>query len=317
MIKQLIITGDDFGYSRTVNEAIIRAHREGFLTSASLMPCGFDFDYAVKLAKETPSLSVGAHLCLLQGRAVLPHAKIPALTDADGNFHNNPLVAGVRFSLVPGIRRQIERELRAQMAKFLATGLRPTHINTHMHLHAHPMVFPIVAQLGREHGVRFLRVPRQDFNSLLIDRRFLVRKLARGLFLWVLNIGLQAKIERANLRHPDALYGLLQSGHLDERYLMRLLQRLDEGVTEIYFHPGADDDPILQRWQPDYDHAAETAALLSPRVKKLLHELGIQLIGFEGAIYPLATASGSAAVVPAKGTPPAGPRQTETGDSAS
>lgn len=316
-MKQLIITGDDFGYSRTVNDAIIRARREGFLTSASLMPCGFDFDYAVELAKETPSLSVGAHLCLLQGRAVLPHAKIPALTDADGNFHNNPLVAGVRFFLVPGIRQQIERELRAQMTKFLATGLRPTHINTHMHLHAHPVVFPIVAQIGHEHGIRFLRVPRQSFGSLLIDRRFSARKLARGFFFWVLSIGLQAKIERANLRHPDALYGLLQSGHLDETYLMRLLRRLDEGVTEIYFHPGADDDPILQRWQPDYDHAAETAALLSPRVKKLLHELGIQLIGFEGAIHPSDTASGVTAIAPAKGASPAEPPPIETGSSAS
>jgi len=203
------------------------------------------------------------------------------------------------------------------MAKFLATGLRPTHINTHMHLHAHPVVFPIVAQLGREHGVRFLRVPREDFDSLLIDRRFPVRKLARALFFWVLSIGLQAKIERANLGHPDAFYGLLQSGHLDERYLMRLLRRLDEGVTEIYFHPGADDDPILRRWQPDYDHAAETAALLSPRVKKLLHEFGVRLIGFEGAIHPSDTASGATAGVPAKEPSSAGPPQTEPGRSAS
>ncbi|MCX6899165.1 MAG: hopanoid biosynthesis-associated protein HpnK [Verrucomicrobia bacterium] len=316
-MKQLIITGDDFGYSRTVNEAIIRARREGFLTSASLMPCGFDFEYAAEQARQTPKLSVGVHLCLLQGRAVLPHVEIPALTDADGNFHNNPFVFGLKLFVVPGVRRQIERELRAQMAKFLATGLRPAHINTHMHLHAHPVVFPIIAQLGREHGIRFLRVPRQNFRSLLLDRRFFARKLARGLFFWVLSAGLQAKIKRAGFRHPDAIYGLLQTGHLDETYLLRVLRQIGEGVTEIYFHPGADDDPILQRWQPDYDHAAETAALLSPRVKQLLQELGIQLIGFEGAIYPLATASGSAAVVPAKGAPPAGPRQTETGDSAS
>ena len=295
-MKQLIITGDDFGYSRTVSDAILHAHREGFLTNASLMPCGFNFDYAVALAKQTPSLSIGVHLCLLQGRAVLPHADIPALTDAEGNFHNNPLAAGVRFFLVPGIRQQIERELRAQMEKFLATGLRPTHLNTHMHMHAHPVVFPIIAQLGREQGIRFLRVPRENLLShLLIDRRFLASKLARGLFFWALCIGLDRKIRRAGLRAPDAIHGLLQSGHVDETYLTRLLPQIGDGVTEIYFHPGADDDPILRRWQPDYSHAAETAALLSPRVKQLLRQLGIQLTGFEGAISSPKKASDASA----------------------
>jgi hopanoid biosynthesis associated protein HpnK len=281
-MKQLIITGDDFGYSRTITDAILRAHREGFLTSASLMPCGFDFEHAVEQARQSPKLSVGAHLCLLQGRAVLPHAEIPALTSADGRLHNNPLAAGVRFFLVPGIRRQIERELRAQMAKFLATGLRPSHINTHMHLHAHPVVFPIIAQLAREQGVRLLRIPRENlFAHLLIDRRFQAGKLARAVFFWMLCIGLRRKIRRAGFRAPDAVHGLLQTGHMDEAYLTRLLRQVGDGVTEIYFHPGADDDPVLRRWQSGYDHAAETAALLSPQVRELIRQLGIQLVRFE------------------------------------
>lgn len=280
-MKQLIITGDDYGYSRTVNDAIIRACREGILTSASLMPCGYDFDYAVKMAKQTPELSVGVHLCLLQAPAVLPHTEIPSLTDTNGNLHNNPFAGGVRFFVTPGIRNQIECEFRAQMAKFLATGLRPSHINTHMHLHAHPAVFAIIAQLGREHGIRFLRVPRQNFNSLWIDMRCFAHKLVRGAFFWGLSIGMQAKIERAGFRCPDAIYGLLQSGHIDETYLTRVLHQLGEGVTEIYFHPGADDDPILQRWQPNYDHTGETAALLSPQLKELIHTLGIRLTRFE------------------------------------
>ena len=298
-MKQLIITGDDFGYSRTVNDAIFRAHREGFLTSASMMPCGFDFEHAVGLARQTPELSVGIHLCLLQGRAVLPHAEIPALTDTDGNFHNNPLVAGVRFFLVPGVRRQIERELRAQMAKFLATGLRLTHINTHMHLHAHPVVFPIIAQLLREQGVRLLRVPRENlFAHLLIDRRFLASKVARGVFFWMLCVGLHRKIRRAGFRAPDAVHGLLQSGHLDETYLTRLFAQVGDGVTEVYFHPGDDDDPVLRRWQSGYDHAAETAALLSPRVKQLVGELGIQLVGFENALRTPSETVGTGALAP-------------------
>ncbi|MBI5685127.1 MAG: hopanoid biosynthesis-associated protein HpnK [Verrucomicrobia bacterium] len=301
-MKQLIITGDDFGYSRTVNNAILRACREGLLTSASLMPCGFDFEHAAEQARQTPELSVGVHLCLLQGRAVLPHAVIPALTDANGDFHNNPLAAGVRFFLIPGVRRQIERELRAQMAKFLATGLRPTHLNTHMHLHAHPVVFPIIARLAREQGIRFLRVPRESlFPHLLIDRRFLVSKLARGFFFWALCIGLNRKVRRAGFRPPDAIHGLLQSGHLDETYLTRLFRQVGDGVTEVYFHPGDDDDPILRRWQSGYNHAAETAALLSPRVKQLAGELGIHLVGFENVIQTSGETDGTEVLAPGRG----------------
>jgi chitin disaccharide deacetylase len=283
-MKQLVTNGDDFGYARSMDDAIIRAHRHGILTSASLMPCGFDFDYAVDQARHTPTLSVGVHLCLLQARAILPHHEIPAITDAAGDFHNNPLVAGVKWFLIPGVARQIERELRAQMDKFLATGLRPSHINTHMHLHAHPVVFPIVAKLGREHGIRFLRVPRENLSALFLDRRFLRQKLARLLFFWWLTLGLRRKIARAGYRSPDTIRGLLQTGHLDEEYLTRVLCHLEEGVTEIYFHPGRDNDPVLHRWQPDYNHAGETAALLSPKLKRLIRDLDIRLTYFEAAI---------------------------------
>lgn len=292
-MKQLVTNGDDFGYARSMNDAIIRAHKHGILTSASLMPCGYDFDHAVDLARPTPTLSVGVHICLLQARAILPHAEIPAITDEAGDFHNNPIVAGLKWFLVPGVSQQIEREARAQMDKFLATGLRPSHINTHMHLHAHPVVFPIIAKLGREHGIRFLRVPRESFASLMLDRRFLKQKLARLAFFWLLTLGLRKRIARAGFRSPDAIYGLLQTGHLDEDYLTRVLCHLEDGVTEIYFHPGKDNDPILHRWQPDYDHASETTALLSPKLKRLIRDLGIRLTYFEAAIEKPAVEHGA------------------------
>lgn len=283
-MKQLVTNGDDFGYARSMNDAILRAHKHGLLTSASLMPCGYEFEHAVDLARHTPTLSIGVHLCLLQARAILPHTEIPAITGEAGDFHNNPIVAGLKWLLAPGIARQIERELRAQMDKFLATGLRPSHINTHMHMHAHPVVFPIVARLGREHGIRYLRVPRESLASLLLDRRFLKQKLARLLFFRLLTVGLRRKIARAGFRSPDVIHGLLQTGHLDEEYLKRALCHLKDGVTEIYFHPGRDNDPILRHWQPDYDHAGETAALLSPKLKRLIRDLDIRLTYFEAAI---------------------------------
>jgi len=284
-MKQLITVGDDFGYSRSITEAIIQAHQQGILTSASLMPCGDDFEHAVELARQTPTLSVGAHLCLLQARAVLPPDEIPLLADAHGDFHNNPWVAGLKFFLVPGIRHQIERELRAQMEKFLATGLRPSHVNTHMYLHAHPVVFPIVAALARECGVTHLRVPREDFRSLLLlNPRHFPSGFLRAIFFRLLSLGLERKIQCAGFSTTDSLCGLLQSGQMNETRLAAVLRHLEEGITEIYFHPGRDDDPVLVRWQPDYRHADETRALVSPEIRELIRKLGIRLTDFESAM---------------------------------
>src|SRR5438067_12769786 len=86
--RRLIVNADDFGMSEAVNEAIIRAHRQGVLTSASLMVTGEAAAQAVQLAKENPGLAVGLHLVAVMGRSVLPQSEIPTLVDAAQNFSN-------------------------------------------------------------------------------------------------------------------------------------------------------------------------------------------------------------------------------------
>src|SRR5580698_6309616 len=89
--RRLVVNADDFGLSHSVNEAVIRAHREGVLTSASLMINEAGFDEAVRLAKENPKLGVGLHLSLLQSHSVLPPEKIPGLVNSRGEFSNSPV----------------------------------------------------------------------------------------------------------------------------------------------------------------------------------------------------------------------------------
>src|SRR2546426_4417919 len=92
---RLIVNADDFGISEEVNEAVIRAYREGVLTSTSLMVTGAAFTQAVKLARENPGLAVGIHLVTVVGKSVLSHSEIPTLVDREGNFSNNPTAAGL------------------------------------------------------------------------------------------------------------------------------------------------------------------------------------------------------------------------------
>src|SRR5277367_5285767 len=96
-VRRLIVNADDFGRSPSVNEAVIRAHRDGILTSASLMVNEVGFGEAVKLAKENPKLGVGLHLTLLMGHSALPPEKIPGLVNARGEFSSSPVGAGMSY----------------------------------------------------------------------------------------------------------------------------------------------------------------------------------------------------------------------------
>src|SRR5215467_5847969 len=97
-MKQVILNADDFGLTRGINEGIIRAHRDGILTSATLMANGPAFDDAVKLAKSNPKLGIGCHLVLSGGSAVAPREKIPSLADADGSLPDSLAALVVRVT---------------------------------------------------------------------------------------------------------------------------------------------------------------------------------------------------------------------------
>ncbi|MDQ2841395.1 MAG: ChbG/HpnK family deacetylase, partial [Acidobacteriota bacterium] len=113
-MKRLIINADDFGFTSDVNAGIVQAHREGVLTSTTLMANGNAFDAAVRLASETPSLDVGCHLVLVQGTSLLTGRALPK---------------GPRQLLFALGRGGLDAyaELRLQIEKILAAGITPTH----------------------------------------------------------------------------------------------------------------------------------------------------------------------------------------------
>src|SRR3954463_10575579 len=119
--RRLIVNADDFGRSGSINEAVIRAHREGILTTASLMVNEPACEAAVALARENPGLGVGLHLTLLLGRSALSREQVPGLTDENAQFTTNPARAGFRYFFMPSLRKQLQAEIHAQFEKFRAT----------------------------------------------------------------------------------------------------------------------------------------------------------------------------------------------------
>src|SRR5205085_9236593 len=132
-VRRVIINADDFGRSPSINEAVLRAHRDGILTTASLMVNESGFDEAVALARENPRLGVGLHLTLLMGRSALSPGEIPGLVNDRGGFADDPVTAGCRYFFQRGLREQLRREIHAQFARFRATGLPLDHVNGHLH----------------------------------------------------------------------------------------------------------------------------------------------------------------------------------------
>lgn len=269
-MSRLIVNADDFGRSPSINQAVIRAHREGVLTTASLMVNEPDALEAIALAKENSKLGVGLHLTLLCGHSALPPEKIPGLVNARGEFSDHPVGVGFRYFARRDLREQLRAEIHAQFARFRASGLPLDHLNGHLHLHLHPTVFGLLCEDATQLGLRQVRWTRDDFrlNASIAHGRWLYRVSHAALFV-VLAARSRAAFRRLNFRSPERVFGLLQDSHVDEEYVLKLLPRLPPGDSELYSHPS------LDKFRHEFD------ALVSPQVKARVAELGIRLIRYQ------------------------------------
>lgn len=279
--RRLIVNGDDFGLSPQVNAGILQAHTHGILTNTSLMVTASAWQEAVQIAQDTPSLSVGLHLTLVQGRAALAPHLLTKVTEASGNFSDNPTVAGLRYFFSPKARTQLRDECRAQIERFLATGLPLAHLDGHLHIHMHPVVLTILLDLASEYGVKTMRLTRENLSvSLACDPRDQLRKRWESLIFTQLSRVAEQKLRARGIAFPDAVFGLHQSGDINERYVLELLPRLRSGVTELYCHPAFLPCKEVQYWTPSYQRDVELVTLTSSAVRAALTEQGIHLINY-------------------------------------
>jgi hopanoid biosynthesis associated protein HpnK len=268
--RRLVVNADDFGLSTSVNQAVIRAHNEGILTTASLMVNEPGCAEAVALAHENPRLGVGLHLSLLCGRSALPPEKIPGLVNSRGEFSNNPVATGFRYFAMPGLRAQIRAEIRAQLERFRATGLVLDHVNGHLHLHLHPVILPMLMAEADAFGIRRVRLTRDPFwfGARLSAGRWFYRAIHAFIYL-CLSARARPELDSRGIRHTRRVFGLLENARVDETYLARLLPLLPSGDSELYSHPSLG----------DFKH--EFDALVSPRVTGMVRQFGIQLIRYQ------------------------------------
>jgi chitin disaccharide deacetylase len=274
-VKRLIVTADDFGAAIEVNQAVERAHRDGILSAASLMVSGPAAADAVARAKAMPSLRVGLHLVLVEGKPVLPAGKVPDLVDRAGHFRTDMARAGAAMFFLPKVRDQLKAEIEAQFAAFAATGLLLDHVNAHKHFHLHPTIARFMVEGAKAHGAKGARVPLELQEVLA---RIEPHKASGVVALTApFARALRARFRKAGIAAPDQVFGLAWSGAMTAPRLTGLLENLPEGLTEIYTHPAT--GPYSGS-APGYQYGAELAALTQPELKSLLVRRGIKSGGF-------------------------------------
>jgi hopanoid biosynthesis associated protein HpnK len=260
----LIVTADDFGLHEALNEAVQRAADGGVLSAASLMVAAPASADAVRRARALPQLRVGLHLVLADGQAVLPPAQLPDLVDAQGRFDARMVWAGMRFFLLPRVRRQLAAEIRAQFEAFDRTGLPLDHVNAHKHFHLHPTVLELILSVGRDFGLRSVRVPHEPlwFGA----RGGGAAGLTSAALLTPWTARMRRRLRACGIACNDRVFGIGRTGAMDETTLLEILSRLPAGVSEIYLHPAVPAGGPLSAAMAGYRHTDELAALLSPRV---------------------------------------------------
>jgi len=284
--KILVVTGDDFGISSAVNRAIVAAHEKGVLTSASLMVNGPAFEEAVALTKTCPHLSVGIHISLVRAQATLACDRAPLLVDCAGNLPANPIAAGLRYFFVGGLKAQLEKEAEAQILKFLATGLIPTHMDGDLHFQVHPTVLTILVGLCKKYAIPVFRLPHEPLGiNLSLNRTHARMKIFHTIIYRSLCRYARKRLIKSRLRFPHYFFGLLASGFMDEAYLLGLIDRIRPGITEIGLHPALHTPDELVKWAPHYQYRAEFEALLSRKVCQKIKSRKIVLCSHREAFW--------------------------------
>ncbi|MBI4061596.1 MAG: hopanoid biosynthesis-associated protein HpnK [Elusimicrobia bacterium] len=281
-MKRVVVTADDFGLSSEVNEAVRLGHERGILGCASLMVGAPAAREAVALARSRPGLKVGLHLTLVDGRPVLPPSLVPDLVDGAGRFRRGLAGPGARIFFLPRARRQAVAECRAQVEAFENTGLELDHLNGHNHFHIHPTILDAVLQLAERTRIPAVRLPCQPLSTAPAGAAWMAAVMAP----WVART--RSKLRRAGIAFNDCLFGLFETGAMVESAWLRLIPQLPDGLTEVYCHPAVATVGALKESMPEYRHAEELAALLSPRVREALERSGARRVAFSEACAPAA-----------------------------
>jgi len=287
-VKNLIVNADDFGWTEGVNRGIAEAHRNGIVTSTSLLANGAAFGSAVELASATRALGVGVHLNLSDGEPASPPESVATLVNDSGKFADGPEGLLLKIAKRGLTLHEVEQEWEAQIERVRDAGISPTHLDGHKHVHMLPGLFEIALRLAKLHGIGAVRVAHEE-SSLRAAlsagdeaHAGVVLKQgvqARGLKLLAHDAREQAA--RAGISTTDYFCGIAQTGEMTKEGVAKLLRNLPDGTTELMCHPGyVDEDLQNTPTRLQASRQTELEILTDLAIRNLVASQGIRLIDY-------------------------------------
>ncbi|MEW6242940.1 MAG: carbohydrate deacetylase [Bacillota bacterium] len=268
--RVLIVNADDFGLAEGVSRGIIHCHKNGIVTSTTLMANMPSAREAASMARDVPGLSVGVHLVLTAGKPVRPPEKVPSLV-RDGRFVKN------MWRLMSVNRVQVRDEWRAQIEQALSFGITPTHLDSHHNVHFIPGLTEVAVDLAREYKIPAMRTcTRQDIRPDVLH-------LSPTLVLLYSHYCSRARrlVERSGLGYNHRLIGLTPNGvALDPGRMEKALSVTGDGVFEMVCHPGFADDELRSISSLTGSREVELATMTSPTVRKMVADAGFELLSY-------------------------------------
>lgn len=264
-MKKLIVTADDFGYSRNANRAIIKCFKEGIVTSTCLLANTELFDESVKLLKQN-KVDAGIHINLTEFK---PLTEAKTLTDRSGNFiHKGKWLDGHYDN---ADSHEIESEIEAQVKRLISSGLKITHMNGHNHIHIFPKVIDAASRTARKYNIKYLRLPIENKTS---KNSFaaLIEKLSKTA---------ESKILKNGLKATDAFYGIDGMHDMSFGKFSEILESLKEGASELMVHPAYIDESGDEFHQSS-QREREIKLLTSSKAKQMIAKNKIKLTNFSG-----------------------------------
>jgi hypothetical protein len=278
MARQLIVNADDLGRSPGVTQGILHAHREGIVTSTSVMINQPGVESHPAEALNCPDLGIGLHLVFTAWKPLLPVEQVRGLVDEHGFFLDQHTV-WAQAERIPV--KELRAELHAQVERFVRwAGRPPDHLDCHHFVHLYPPFFEVYADLAREHNLP-LRVPfpaETEFVRAAATLPFLEgfpHDLVRGM------IATDSALLRARrLHHPENFVSTFFGRKaLTLEHLLDLIDALPEGVSELMCHPGHVDSELKSSSYRE-EREIELALLTHPAALKLIRDLSIELVTF-------------------------------------
>ena len=272
--KAVIINGDDFGMRWEVNEAIVRAHKQGVLTSTTIMANMPLAAEAIKLSKEMPQLGVGVHLNLSKGKPLSNDQIVKSLLNANGELFLSQRKLWARSVLRWKIRKAIYAELAAQIQWVLDNGIKATHLDSHYHIHIFPIVYSIVCSLAKRFDIKAIRWVYEPKSVVHLPWPLFTEECSRQAnsyrkWAWF------NRLQNSNLLKSGALLGVSHRGKIDVNFFRAAATYSPAMVTEVMTHPAVASSEYDK--ETGKKRQAELNALCDERTKKYFKDAKVKL----------------------------------------